>query len=199
MGVGSGKARSQVRLFSEYVKTRIDIGFHRGIYFEVIVYAKSDDVARKGKGEVLQYAGVIDCKGVKDEVVNELAKQISMTYGGCKGYEVFISRNAKDGFSVFNITLRGDDEGIAKRNCVKLCQKVIDRLKILENSHIIYDDEESDELNDRFNLIQADITEFLRCDIKNNQDNKKDNYDLKAVKAKYANELINLAKRLASE
>lgn len=198
MGVGSGKARSQVRLFSEYVKTRIDIGYHRGIYFEVIVYAKSDDVARKRKGEVLQYAGVIECKGVKDEVVNELAKQISMTYGGCKGYEVFISRNAKDGFSVFNITLRGDDEGIAKRNCVKLCQKAIDRLKILENSHIIYD-EDSDELNDRFNIIQADITEFLRCDIKNNQDNKNGNCDLKAIKAKYANELINLAKRLASE
>lgn len=199
MGVGSGKARSQVRLFSEYVKTRIDIGYHRGIYFEVIVYAKSDDVARKRKGEVLQYAGVIDCKGVKDEVVNELAKQISMTHGGCKkGYEVFISRNAKDGFSVFNITLTGDDEGIAKRNCIKLCQKAIDRLKILENSHIIYDDD-SDELNDRFNIIQADITEFLRCDIKNNQDNKKDNCDLKTIKAKYANELINLAKRLASE
>lgn len=198
MGVGSGKARSQARLFSEYVKTRIDIGYHRGIYFEVIVYAKSDDVARKRKGEVLQYAGVIECKGVKDEAVNELAKQISMTYGGCKGYEVFISRNARDGFSVFNITLRGDDEDIAKRNCVKLCQKAIDRLKIIQNSEIYYD-EDSYELNDRFNIIQADITEFLRCDIKNNQDNKKDNCDLKSIKAKYANELINLAKRLASE
>ena len=194
MGVGSGKARSRARLFSEYVKTRIDIGYHRGIYFEVIVYAKSDDVARKRKGEVLQYAGVIDYKGVEDEAVNELAKQISMTYG----YEVFISRNDKEGFSVFNITLRGDDEDIAKRNCIKLCQKAIDRLKIIQNSEI-YDDDDSDELNDRFNIIQADITEFLRCDIKNNQDNKNGNCDLKAIKAKYANELINLAKRLASE